>query len=109
VGESGVGEHAHMRVTLVGPDGLDSLDEVTIAIPDEAGVDHWAHGLPDKVSAEEADWFGGGLGSSTRRQRPGYRQQDDPGATLLHAGRQELGPAQPQTNPVRSLDGRNDS
>lgn len=56
-GENGVGEHAHMRVTLTGPDGLDRLDEVTIAILDEAGKDHWAYGLPDKVSTEETDRF----------------------------------------------------
>lgn len=56
-GQNGVGEHAHMQVTLTGPDGLDRLDEVTIAILDEAGKDHWAYGLPDKVSAEDARQF----------------------------------------------------
>lgn len=56
-GENGVSEHAHMRVTLIGPDGLDRLDEVTITILDEAGKDHWGYGLPDKVSAEEAASF----------------------------------------------------
>jgi hypothetical protein len=56
-GENGVGEHAEMRVELTGPAGLDRLDEVTIAILDEAGVDHWAHGLPDKVTPEEARRF----------------------------------------------------
>jgi hypothetical protein len=30
---------------------------VTISILDEAGVDHWAHGLPERVTAEEADRF----------------------------------------------------
>jgi hypothetical protein len=56
-GESGVGDHADMRVKLTGPAGLDGLDEVTIAILDEAGVDRWARGLPDKVSPEEARLF----------------------------------------------------
>jgi len=56
-GESGVGDHAERRVALTGPAGLDRLDEVTIAILDEAGVNHWAHGLPDKVSPEEARRF----------------------------------------------------
>ncbi|HUY46487.1 MAG TPA: hypothetical protein VMV92_12255 [Streptosporangiaceae bacterium] len=55
--QSGAGDHAHMRVTLTGPAGLDRLDEVIIAILDEAGADQWAHGLPDKVSAEEARLF----------------------------------------------------
>lgn len=53
-GENGVGDHAEMRVALTSPGGLDRLDEVIIAILDEAGVNHWAHGLPDKVSPEEA-------------------------------------------------------
>jgi hypothetical protein len=56
-GEKGVGEHAEMRVALTGPAGLDVLDEVTIAILDEAGAGHWAHGLPEKVSPEEARRF----------------------------------------------------
>jgi hypothetical protein len=56
-GENGVGEHAKMRVALTGPAGLDRLDEVSIAIIDEAEVGHWAHGLPDKVSLEEARRF----------------------------------------------------
>lgn len=54
---AGVGEHAEMRVELTGPPGLDRLDEVTITILDEAGVGHWAHGLPGKVSPEEARRF----------------------------------------------------
>jgi hypothetical protein len=56
-GENGIGDHAEMRVALTGPGGLDRLDEVTIAILDEAGVNRWAHGLPDKVSPEEARRF----------------------------------------------------
>lgn len=40
VGETGIGEDAKMRATLTGPAGLDRLDEVIIAILDEAGVDH---------------------------------------------------------------------
>lgn len=56
-GENGVGDHAEMQVALTGPAGLDRLDEVTIAILDEAGGDHWAHGLPSKVSPEEARRF----------------------------------------------------
>jgi len=56
-GENGVGDHAEMRVALTGSAGLDRLNEVTIAILDEAGVDRWAHGLPDKVSPEDARRF----------------------------------------------------
>ena len=76
-----------MQVTLTGPDGLDRLDEVTIAILDEAGADHWAHGLPEKVSAEEARQFVWGpwefntgasaqvTGNRTTRPRP-YSRPD---------------------------------
>jgi hypothetical protein len=56
-GENGVGEHAEMRVTFTGPPGLDRLDAVTVDILDEAGVDHWAHGLPGKVNEEQARAF----------------------------------------------------
>jgi hypothetical protein len=53
-GENGVGDHAEMWVALTSPGGLDRLDEVIMAFLDEARVNHWAHGLPDKVSPEEA-------------------------------------------------------
>ena len=33
------------------------LDSVVITIQDEVGQDHWAHGLPDHVSAEDAAVF----------------------------------------------------
>jgi len=41
-------------VTLTGPAGLDSLDEVVIAILDESGTNHWGHGYPNGVSEEDA-------------------------------------------------------
>ena len=44
-----------MRVSLK-RGKLDSLDEVTITIQDEAGRDHWRHGLPDRFE-EEAKAF----------------------------------------------------
>jgi hypothetical protein len=97
-----------MRVALTGTAGLDKLDEVTIAILDEAGVNHWAHGLPDKVSPEEARRFVWGPWEfNTRRQRPGHRQQGHPAAVILQAGRQ-LGPARADTHPAGTLDGVDD-
>lgn len=39
------------------PGQLDALDTVTVAILDEVGVEHWAHGLPDGVTLEEAQTF----------------------------------------------------
>lgn len=50
----GIGE---LSVTLTGPGGLDRLDEVTIVILDEAGVNHWGHGYPTGVNDEEARQF----------------------------------------------------
>jgi hypothetical protein len=47
---------ADLRVTLTGG-GLDYLDEVVITILDEAGRDHWAHGLPEGVTQEQAEAF----------------------------------------------------
>jgi hypothetical protein len=49
-GENGIGDHAEMRVALTGRAGLDRLDEVTIAILDEAGRGHLAHGLEQQRS-----------------------------------------------------------
>ncbi len=48
---------AGMHVTLAGPAGLNHLDEVIISILDESGQDHWGHGLPQKVTSEEAALF----------------------------------------------------
>lgn len=53
----GVQGQGELSVTLVGPTGLDYLDEVTLRILDESGKDHWAHGLPGGVTQEEADAF----------------------------------------------------
>lgn len=39
------------------PGRLEALDEVTITILDETGADHWAHGLPDGLTQEEAEAF----------------------------------------------------
>jgi hypothetical protein len=46
---------ANLRVALVG--GLESLDEVTFTILDETGKDHWAGGLPGRLTQEEAEAF----------------------------------------------------
>lgn len=44
-------------MTLTGPVTLDRLDEVTIVILDEDGVNHWGHGYSAGVSEEEARLF----------------------------------------------------
>ncbi|HVB41329.1 MAG TPA: hypothetical protein VNF47_01320, partial [Streptosporangiaceae bacterium] len=49
-------DSADMRVALK-PGRLECLDEVTITILDETGADHWAHGLPNGVTQEEAETF----------------------------------------------------
>jgi hypothetical protein len=56
-GDNGVEDHGELRLALTGPVGLDRLDEVTVAILDEAGADHWAHGFPTGVSEEDARGF----------------------------------------------------
>ena len=43
-------------MTLTGG-GLERLDEVVISILDETDRDHWAHGLPDGVTQEQAEAF----------------------------------------------------
>ena len=48
-------DSADLRITLTG--GLDYLDEVVITILDEAGRDHWVHGLPGGVTREQAEAF----------------------------------------------------
>jgi hypothetical protein len=45
-GNNGVGDHGELRLALAGPTGLERLDEVTVAILDETGADHWARGFP---------------------------------------------------------------
>lgn len=50
------GDHANLLVSLTGG-RLESLDEVTFTILDETGKDHWARGLPDGVTQEEAEEF----------------------------------------------------
>jgi hypothetical protein len=56
-GANGVDGNGELTVTLTGPGGLDRLDEVTIAILDEAGTNHWGRGYPTGVSEEEARRF----------------------------------------------------
>lgn len=86
-GESGIGDHGELRVTLTGPPGLDRLDEVTIVILDESGADHWGHGYPTGVGEAEAREFVWGplefntgasaqvTGNRTTRPRP-YSRAD---------------------------------
>ncbi len=82
---------------------------LTIAILDEAGVNHWAHGLPGKVSPEEARWFVWGPWEfNTGASAQVTDKQDHPAAVILQAGRQELGPARPDTYPAGPLDGVDD-
>jgi hypothetical protein len=50
------GDDASLRVTLTGG-GLESLDEVTFTILDEAGKEHWSGRLPPRVTQEEAEAF----------------------------------------------------
>ena len=47
---------AELRVTFSGG-RLVELDQVTLTILDETGTDHWAHGLPQGVTQEEAEAF----------------------------------------------------
>lgn len=47
---------ADLRVMLTGG-GLERIDEVTVTILDEALPDHWAHGLPQGVTPEQAAAF----------------------------------------------------
>lgn len=72
------GDSADMQVSLK-RGKLESLDEVIIAIQDEAGRDHWRYGLPDgfKKEAEAFVWgpweFNTGASaqvSSNRTTRP---------------------------------------
>jgi hypothetical protein len=49
-------DSAELHVALK-PGKLESLDEVTVTILDEAGSDHWGHGLPDAVTQQEAEAF----------------------------------------------------
>jgi len=86
-GENGIDDHGELRVTMTGPPGLDRLDEVTIAILDEAGADHWGHGYPSGVSEDDARRFVWGpwefntgasaqvTGNRTTRPRP-YSRAD---------------------------------
>ena len=39
---------------LADPNNLDRLDEVTIVILDESGIDHWGHRLPGRLRLENA-------------------------------------------------------
>jgi hypothetical protein len=50
------GDDASLRVTLAGG-GLESVDEVTFTIMDEAGKEHWSARLPPRVTQEEAEAF----------------------------------------------------
>ena len=51
---------ADLRVELAGG-RLERYDAVTVTILDEAGQEHWTHGLPDGVTHEEAQAFVWGL------------------------------------------------
>ncbi|REF00311.1 hypothetical protein [Thermomonospora umbrina] len=53
----GTPRRANLRVDLIGPPGLDHLDEVTIRILNEAERDHWGQGLPPDVTMDEAELF----------------------------------------------------
>lgn len=50
------GDSANVHVTLVGGT-LESLDEVTFTVLDEAGKDHWGRGLPGRLTQEDAEAF----------------------------------------------------
>lgn len=50
------GDDASLHVTFTGG-GLESLDEVTFTILDEAGKDHWSGTLPGDVTQDEAEAF----------------------------------------------------
>lgn len=54
--KSGAPAYAELHVMLT-DGGLDHLDEVTVKILDETGSDHWAPGLPDGVTHEQAEAF----------------------------------------------------
>jgi type II secretory pathway pseudopilin PulG len=56
-GHNGIGDQGELQLALAGPAGLDRLDEVTVAILDEAGADHCARGFPTGVSEEDARRF----------------------------------------------------
>lgn len=49
-------DFADLRVVLK-PGALQRLDEVIVTILDEAGKEHWTHGLPDGLTQEEAEMF----------------------------------------------------
>lgn len=53
---SSSGDSAILRVALK-PGRLERLDEVSVTILDETGSDHWAYGLPQGVTQEEAEAF----------------------------------------------------
>jgi hypothetical protein len=57
-GHQGVGDNGELTVELVGPAGLDFLNEVTIEL-DEAGRDHWGHGFPEGYEREAARFVWG--------------------------------------------------
>jgi hypothetical protein len=68
------GDDAFLEVKLTG--GPQQLDEVVITILDEAGQDHWAHGLPPNLSEEDADLFIWGpweFNAGAREQVANYR------------------------------------
>lgn len=93
---------AQLHVRLVGPVGLDVLDQVTITILDEPGTLHWATGYPDGVTAEMAKQFVWGpwqfnTGASTqvsdsRTTKPkAYSRKDDSGSDRLSLRRTSPG------------------
>jgi hypothetical protein len=54
---NGADQSGELRISLTGPPDLENLDEVTIVILDETGIDRWGHGLPTGVSEAEARQF----------------------------------------------------
>lgn len=56
-GKNGMDDQGLLDVELIGPVGLDYLDEVVIRILDEKGQIHWASRVPTNVTEEEAAAF----------------------------------------------------
>jgi hypothetical protein len=98
-------DSADLRVALK-PGRLQRLDEVTIAILDEAGKAHWTRGLPDGVTQDEAEIFvWGAMGVQHGSQRAGCQQPGEQAVSLLPDHREELGPSPSDPDPAGTVDG----
>lgn len=53
----GVNDNGELEARLIGPAGLDYLDEVVITIQDEAWIEHWGDRLPPHVTEGDARRF----------------------------------------------------